>query len=209
MMKFEDEMAAFAKPLFTSLQTETTVDETQRRILAVWLSLITILAEFIDRSQGSICIPKSDREFLKRNLMPPENWTIAACSLNAGSWRAKYRHHALFLGDFSSPAEYFDAVATGRPNNTQISSFGVGHLFVQTFSCPNEKFVLDFRASLNGSGLIQLWPVPGSLWPFSKGSAKFPTQAVLNDNEAPIIADAYNERIKLMTQPPYFGGQIC
>jgi hypothetical protein len=208
MMKFEDEMTAFAKPLFTSLETVTTINETQRRILAVWVSLITILAEFIDRTQGSICIPKSDRAFLKKYLMPPETWTIVACSLNAKSWHAKYRHHASFIGQFSSVAEYYDAVARGRTNNTQISSFGMGHLFVQVFSCPNYRFIDDFRVAFKSRGFVQLWPIPSTFWPFSNRAAKFPTKTVLNDNEAPVIADAFNDRIKFMAQPPHFGGQI-
>lgn len=207
MRKFEDEMTAFAKPIFTSLKTVTMIDKTQQRILAVWLSLITILAEFIDH-RSSVCISDADRKFLKKHLMPPETWAIAVCSSNAKGWYGKYRHHASFVGDFSSLAEYYDAVATGRPNNTQISTFGMGHFFVQIFSCPNKNLVADFCASTRASGLAQLWPPPSVLWRFSKELTKFPAETVLSDNEAAVVADAFDKRMKFMTQPPHFGGKI-
>jgi hypothetical protein len=66
----------------------------------------------------------------------------------------------------------------------------------------------NFVGGSGNSGMLQLWPIPGSLWPFSKGLTKFPTKTALSDNDAPIVADAFNERMKRMSQPPYFGGQI-
>jgi hypothetical protein len=207
MRRFEDEMTAFAKPIFTSLESSIAVDKTHQRVLAVWLSLITILAEFIDH-KTSICITEDDRKFLKKHLIPPHTWAIAVCSSDTKSWYGKYRHHASFVGQFTSLAEYYDAVAIGRPNNTQISTFGMGHLFAQVFSCPDLRIVSDYCAATRASGLVQLWPPPNSLWPFAKGLTQFPTKAVIKDDEAGVIADAFDKRMKFMTQPPHFGGWI-
>lgn len=206
MQKFEDEMVAFAPPIFTSPETEVSLDKIQHRIFAVWISLITVLAEFIDH-RSSVCISEEERHFLKTRLIPPEGWTIVACSQDLLTWSAKYRHHSSFIGQFSSLSEYYDAVAHGRPNNCQISSFGMGKLFIQVFSCPNMRYVADFRSYASTSGLVQLWPLSGRLNPFSRGLTKFPTQTILKDNEVSVVADAYNERLKRLTQPPYFGGQ--
>jgi hypothetical protein len=207
MHDFEDEMNRFAKPLFTSLDV-ITLSQTERRILSVWVSLIVVLAEHIDRSQGSICISQDEKTFIRTRLMPPDTWSIVACSLNSEAWAAKYRHHSLFIGDFRSRAEYDAAVMEGRQNNTQISSLGMGNLFVQAFSCPNPRISADFRATAKSRGLVQLWPSPLAVLAIAERPAKFPTQLILKDESAESAANAFNERIKTMTQPPYFGGQI-
>jgi hypothetical protein len=206
MHKFEDAMLLFAPPIFTSLDSKVSFDRTQQRVFAVWISLITVLAEFTDH-RNSVCISEGERDFLKTRLLPPENWTIVACTQDSPEWYAKYRHHSFFLGDFTSQAEYFGALASGRPNNGQFSSFGMGKLFVQVFSCPNLRQIEAYRIAARGAGLQQIWPIPGRFWPLTKRFAKFPTQTILNDQQANIMADAFNERLKRMTQPPYWGGQ--
>jgi hypothetical protein len=55
MRKFEDEMCSFAKPLFAPPTGDVILDDTKQRILAVWVALITILAEFIDRDSRYLC----------------------------------------------------------------------------------------------------------------------------------------------------------
>ena len=206
MKRFEDEMLKFSRPIFTSLDTITNLDHTQTRVLAVWISLITILAEFIDR-KTSICIPKEDRIFVRKYLRPPDTWTILAMSSDAPSWYAKYRHHASRICNFSGAAEYHAAVASEFPDNTQISTFGMGHLLVQVFSCPNERYVQDYRAGAKSKGALQIWPIRRAFWPFVRCASTFPTKTVLTDYEAGLFADSFNKRIRILTQPPFFGGQ--
>jgi len=92
--------------------------------------------------------------------------------------------------------------------NTQISSFGIGKIFVQVFSCPNLTLVDDFRTAAKSRGLIQLWPLPMGFWPFTKGTAKFPTKVVLDDDAAEIISLAFSERIDaLLSQPANLAGR--
>ena len=202
MRKFEDEMSSFAKPIFAAPNMDVVLDDTKQRIFAAWLALVAILAEYIDH-KGSVCVSKEDRIFLKTRLMPPEdNWTIAACSLSGQKWTHRYRHHSLFIGEFSSVIEYQFAVEEGRTNNTQIASFGMGQLFVQVFSCPNLRLVSSFRDFGKASGLTQIWPIERGFWPLPRRLPKFPTQTVLNDDAADILADDFNERIKILTRPP-------
>lgn len=200
MRRFEDEMTKFAKPIFTSLETVTTLDETQTRVFGVWISLITVLAQFTDHKEG-VSISKEDRAFIKRYLRPPDNWTIIASSSKSKTWYAKYRNYSLGIGDFASPAEQLASIASGRPNNTQISTFGMGKLVVQVFSCPNERYVQDYRAALKKSGMIQIWPVRRRFWPFPKRPPQFPTNAVLDDEQATIFAEAFNDRLRYIADP--------
>jgi hypothetical protein len=187
--------------LFTSV-VDIAIGRQQLQIISGWASLITILAEHIDTSQGSITVPENERLHLKNYLTPSDNWSIFAASLDSKIWNARYRHHSLMLADFANISEYYAAFGQNRPSNTQISSFGIGKIFVQVFSCPNQRFTTHFRIWAEASGLAQLWPIPSGVWP----SAKFPTTLVLKDEAAEELSNAYNDRIKIMTQPPLLGG---
>lgn len=204
MKRIEDEMLLFSKPLFLS-HDRIDLNPRQLRVLAIWISLITVLAEYIGRGRSTISL--ADRTFLKTKLIPPLHWSIIAASLESDVWRAKYRHSTSFIGDFSSREEYFSAVEGGRENNTQLSTFGMGKLFMQVFSCPNERIVSDFEAAARATGFIQIWPISSGIWTFNQRPAKFPSKLILKDEQANEVADAFFERMRIRTSPPYFGGQ--
>src|ERR1700676_3468501 len=67
MKHLEDEMLKFAKPLFMSV-VDIAIGRQQLQIISGWASLITILAEYIDTSQGSITVPESEGCRLGRQL---------------------------------------------------------------------------------------------------------------------------------------------
>jgi hypothetical protein len=204
--KIEDEMKKFADPLFTG-KGEILLDLRQLRVFSIWISVITVLAEYIDTSKSSITVSQSDKDFLRKNLRPPETWTIAACSLDSERWYARYRHQSLFVGQFESRAHYDATVMQRIANNSQISSFGMGRIFVQTFNCPDLRQVQDFRTWVRAASFVLLWPPPMRIWPFAAKSVRFPTNLVLNDDQAEQAAKAFHERLKVMTGPPFFGGQ--
>jgi len=83
----------------------------------------------------------------------------------------------------------------------------MGDVFVQAFSCPNPRRLEEFKIFALTTGLIQWWPVPFRLWPFNEQPTKFPTDLVIDDADADTLADAFHERLMVMTRPPFFGGQ--
>ena len=204
MAKFEDEMVKFSKPIFTS-NDPLRLNDRQVQILSVWLSLIVILAEYIKLPGSSIAISAGDRNFIRSHLTPPENWSIFYASLNSTEWRQKYKRHVLSLNEAPfgvlSPILFTD-------DNTQISSLGMGKIFVQVFTCPVDRIVTDYRIAARARGLSQLWPITGGFWPFTKGSAKFPTKLVLDDDEAEIVADAFHERMRIMLRSAHRGARL-
>jgi hypothetical protein len=206
MQRFEDEMQSFAKPLFILPSAKITLTETQTRVFVVWICLITTLAEYIDTAKVPITISDEDKRHIKKYRVPPETWAVVACSLNSVSWSAKYRRHASFTGKVESVAQHHASVMAGITPNTQISSFGLGGIFVQTFSCPDLIEVQNFRASARATGLLQLWPPPFFVWPFKPRSPKFPTKLVLDDEKAELVADAFAQKLKIMTRAALFGG---
>jgi hypothetical protein len=208
MQRFEDEMLKFSKPVFTS-ETPVAFNSDQMSIFSTWFSLIVILCEYIDLSKGSLTISKDDRRFLQDNLVPPtDTWCIAGCTSNGTRWRHNLRHHALYIGQFTSRAEYDAAVRNGVANNTQLTSCGMGGVFVQAFSCPDTRQVQNFKTFTSNSGLTILWPPSRAVWPLKRGFAQFPTNLAIDDSEADHLADAFKERLEMLTQPPFFGGQI-
>jgi hypothetical protein len=207
MQDVEDAMLKFAKPLFTSLDPAI-LNRYQIRAFVFWITLITVLAEYLDRSRSRVTITKTERDLIRRYRAPPPNWSIVVSSLNSEMWRCKYRNVHKMIFDFQNVGEYLNLKSTYVPN-TQISSFGMGNIFVQVFSCPNERFVDDFRRAAKARGLMRLWPLPSGFWPFTEGTAKFPTKLVLDDDTAEIVADAFSERIDaLISTPPHLSGSV-
>jgi hypothetical protein len=198
MKKFEDEMCLFAKPLFTATET-VTLDLTQIRTMAGWIALITILAEHFDKSKADPTIPQRDIRHLKQKREPPHDWSIFAASSSSKKWFARYHHAPTHVGLFRSLQEYTEAVKTDLKSNTQTSSFGIGRLFIQAFTCPRSSFVSDYRRWAVQGKLAQIWPPPRFIG--IGRPTKFPTDLVLSDETADELAVAYPKRMATLTEP--------
>jgi hypothetical protein len=201
MKAFEDEVEKFGH-LFLTSPDSTLLEEGQVRSLAGWVTLITILAQYIDRARIDITVTRHDLDCIWQRKVPPDHWSIFAASLDGFLWRARYRHRATNISPYAGVQEYLDAVTAGVQANTMVSSFGIGSIYFQVFGCPVPSFVSDYRAVTKQAGLNQLWPLPaGSLWPYAKqGTAKFPTKLVLTDATADELSNTYYERIRRLTK---------
>jgi hypothetical protein len=67
MANFEGEMVKFAKPIFTS-NDNIRLNERQIRIFSVWITLITILAEYLPANNVGPIISHEERQFVKTHL---------------------------------------------------------------------------------------------------------------------------------------------
>ena len=205
MKFFEDEMVKFAKPLFTSYDS-ISLNKPQFMVMAGWISLVTILAEYV--ASKRVTIPQADRYFITKVRRPPNNWVIVVSSLQGHEWKAKYRHHILHATHVDSLSEHYAGFGKDRPNNTQISSFGMGNLFMQVLSCPRQDVVTAFELSAKASGLTQLWPIPLRVLPFMGSAVRFPTKRILNDENAEELSNQFYERLRVMTtQALYHDGR--
>jgi hypothetical protein len=200
MKDFEDKVASFGKPLFAG-GNATVLCEDQVRSLAGWITLVAILAQYIDESRIDIVSTRSDLDCIWKQKVPPDHWSIFAASQNGNVWNARYRSRSTNVADYASVQQFMDTVKAGVDANTQLSSFGIGSLFIQVFICPFPRFVDDYRTVTNEAGLNQIWPLPtGRLWPYHKqGTAQFPTKLVLGDQTAQALADTYYERLNRLS----------
>ena len=94
------------------------------------------MAEYINWSTRNIIINKEERTFIKNITGRLTIGSIFYASLNGPDWTQKYVKDYpelhIHSGSFESPILL-------TPPNTQITSFGMGKLFVQIFTCPVER----------------------------------------------------------------------
>lgn len=197
MSDFEDEMARFAPSLFSSAETVLQLTKGQQRTMAGWVALITILAEHIHKSGRSVTVSKRDVVYLRKHLVPPREWSIFCSTLEGDRWSARWRHRTMALSRFYSEVDFQSKVRSGLPPNTQVTSLGIGRLFIQVFTCPEPSFIADYRRCAVQTKLSQIWPIPTNFLGFTR-PLKFPTNLVLTDEAADELGEAYMNRINEM-----------
>jgi hypothetical protein len=206
MKYFEDEVIKFVRPILSGVPAS--ISHKQIEVLAGWICLIVILSEFIDRSLG---VSTRERIYLKTKKRPPDNWVIVVAGLYGPRWSHYWTHHArnIFVSD--DRHVFFTKTATYLSPNTQITSFGVGKLFVQAISSPHWHILRDFEIAATSRGLTQIWPTPFRfwslplrLWPFSERRTQFPPKLTLTDDVADEIAEAFDNRLEIM-----FGAEVA
>jgi hypothetical protein len=149
MKYFEDEVVKFIKPILAG-SVNVKVTPRQTEILAGWICLITILAEYTKRDGLSISL--HERLYIKKFRKPPTNWAIFVAGLSGLEYSGTYRHISHSIVPNLQVGDHPDLI----PRNTQITSFGAGHLFVQAFSSPYWKVVDDFEIAARARGLTQI-----------------------------------------------------
>lgn len=203
LSRIETEMVKFANPLFTSTAT-VSLNNRQLRIMSIWIGVITILSQYLSRRKSAIIIPDEERNFIRTRLALPPTWSVVGCSMNADAWRARYRRLAIYVGRFDG--HNHSNVLPETKSNSQIASFGMGDLFVQTFRCPDPVHLQTFEISAKATGLAQLWPPPAArFWPFKQRTTKFPTKLIIDDAQADDLANAFYKRLEALAAPPHFG----
>jgi hypothetical protein len=194
MNEFEDEVLKFIKPILRGEEVALTNDQTKS--LAGWLTLIGILSHYMDGSfRDNLPVSASERSFLKKYRIPPDHWSIVAASSTSKKWYQRYRCLATAVVLNEQP---YPATIPGLKNNTHITSFGMGKLFIQIFACPLTRYAVDFEVSARANGFVQIWPIP-SRWLFAKRLPKFPTKLVLDDEGADNAADSFQNRFRYLT----------
>jgi hypothetical protein len=157
------------------------------------------LAEQLRRSSSAIS--DYERKYLKRYRHPPPNWVIFAGNVEGPVWSRNYARQGFgfsLLGGKQAQLVHDAITRFGEPQsyNAQITTLGMGKLYVQAFSCSISNILRDFEIAAKGRGMTRIWPPPLRLRPFSKGLTKFPTKIILTDEEADFVAEAFSARLK-------------
>jgi hypothetical protein len=118
-----------------------TLSRFDQHILASWVAKTVMVAEYVHPTH--IAIPDGHRLGMYASQEPPEGWQIWIAHYAGIKWRnlAIYHH----IGGLANPSAF----------DTQFTSIGMGHLFIQVVSTtvPGAEFAPE-----DGSELRQIWP---------------------------------------------------
>jgi hypothetical protein len=115
----------------------TVMDVHQQEILAAWIAMFVMVAEYFDPYK--VATPQSERDYLMENQKTPPNWKIWFGDLDEKShWPSLLAHFAVPISSSEHVPEVMD---NGFPRpNTQTMTFRVGRLYVHVRSSMTDIF---------------------------------------------------------------------
>jgi hypothetical protein len=149
--------------------------------LAGWIAKTVMVAEFAHPTH--IAIPQDERLWTYAHFLPPTHWSIWLAAYTGTVWRnLAISHHMFALGPRLDPTKIPEPGAVAPPD-TQSTSIGMGHLFIQVVSTTvtNIEFSLEHEAI---GDFQRIWPPSGQdiTWP--------PLRNIL-DPQATYIAESF------------------
>ena len=159
------------------------LDAEAQRLVASWIALKSMVAEYFEPEK--VAVSSSERQYLRDQLKPPENWRIWIGNYERGTWMGQWTHGVVGVHSERSPARDLN-----RPN-TQATTFVVGHLYANVFS--SEVRSLVDGASLGNIGLTKL----AEIWPIREQVIAWPTNP-LGDTDARICATALHDELRTL-----------
>jgi len=133
-----------------------------QKIIAAWAAMCVMTAEYYQ--PDLVAIPFEDRDYLRLYREPPKNWKIWIGRYLRGQWKGYWTHHSVLITE-NIPDPPPDPL---HHPNTQTTTFVVGQLYIQTFSCALPKITDKWSLDRQGPSILsQLWPVKESFiaWP--------------------------------------------
>jgi hypothetical protein len=174
MSGIQNRAKPFLVPLFEG--HFTTLHEHSQRLIAAWIAMATIAAEFDKRLERAI--PDKDREWFAEEHVPPNDTWKIWIGAYFGTPLGFFWHSTLPI---SSPEHIPEG---GDPNfpwaHTQTTTFIVGQLYVHVFSCPIADVVRKVSLGVRGNVVMsQIWPPTDRVFGWPK--------ALLTDRDAQSI----------------------
>ena len=194
MNRYEERCRPFFIPMVKGESVSLT--RANLRDLTTFMSFMIINAEFIHLK--SICIPPSDRLFLRRHNYPPENtWSIFIGFCGENTWRKRCVHQASGCHVVEGPHVAVDPFTL---DNTQVTTMGIGALLVHAVTAPAVRRVQEFQVTSEAMGLTKLWPEHLPLWPFGKRGLVWPLKQHFDAETAEELSNHEARRIQARKQ---------
>jgi hypothetical protein len=157
-----------------NFRRKLTLRETEA--LAAWLASTVALLEL--GSLTSKAIGRDELSSLQRTELPTNGWSIFLAEASGPRWSRLRRYHNFWVADEKPEDEL--------SYNTQITTIGIGRLFVQAFTTPVAEVSSLYRRHAQSLGMDRLWPpraVPSQ-------RVSFPLSLRLTDDSADDIEHA-------------------
>lgn len=181
MGRLQENVRPFLVPMLTGKSIR--LHKRAQTILAAWIAMTTMVAEYVDRELVSV--PQSDRDWLYQHKTAPKCWRIWV----AGGKRQTYALHSHRALIMISPEEEIESVPVDarRAANTQTTTLCLGkHLIVHAMS------------SVVAWSIIRRWKLPApirdlhdQIWPIRAGIVVWPQAHSLNDAGIALLTDNF------------------
>jgi hypothetical protein len=133
----------------------------EQGILAAWVTMFAMVAEFRLRSGDLAAISKDERRRFMETQRPLHNWKIWIGAIGDENWKGRYTHTTLPV--YSSGEIVKRTNNTVPIPNTQTTTFVVNKLYVHAIS----SSVVDLHKQQISTRLVQrIWPLTKTIkWP--------------------------------------------
>jgi hypothetical protein len=160
MSRLQEQVKPILLPMIQGEWPE--ISSWQRRILAAWAVMFTMIAEFADQSTQSSRF--EDRERLRLTLTPPPHWYVWAGLFQPVLWTLGFNHFGWSRPRFVHSYEDVTAIArklTSGPKEMQSTGWVLGKLYLQSFSSIMPDSKMDQDAFAEKHNLRVIWPDDG------------------------------------------------
>ena len=159
-----------AKPILIPLLQGGRISlfKNERLILARWIVMFCMVAEFMDRSGLRIGISQEARTYLKEKGSVPLGWKIWVALLHQNARPSVWIHNTLPIEDIKKKIEIITNEEGIALPNSQTTTFTIGRMLASTFSTPlpgllrKQKMPAELVRQLSASARQQsvgLWPI--------------------------------------------------
>lgn len=198
MSRLQEESKAILEPILTGKATH--LYKRQQTLIAAWIAMTVMVAEFIDRD--SVAVDQEDRVRLKRRKRPPSHWRIWIARGQPPARPPLYYHRAVAFAD-SVPEQELERVKSEAPapSNTQTSTVRFGkHLIVHVMSSSHR----------GARGSIRRWLLPPKLspfifqvWPIQSFRIDWPPERALTTAEIDIVAEDFFDAVRRLMRDQF------
>lgn len=148
-------------------------------ILATWVTMFAMVAEFRLRSGELAAISEAERKEFMASRLPLKNWKIWIGAIDDETWRGRYVHTTLPV---YSASDVEKRTSDGVPiPNTQTTSFVVNKLYVHAIS----SSVVDLHRQQISTKIVQ------RIWPLFTKIIKWPPRYFLDSQDAEWLSMAF------------------
>jgi hypothetical protein len=162
MSRLQTQVKPILLPMIQGHWPET-MSAWDRRGLAAWATMFTMVAEFSDPNTQTIDF--TARERLRLTIEPPDGWYVWVGLTRCVLWRMGFNHFAwgkptvVWPSSGQSEQEALAAAAlTTTKKQMQCTGFVVGPVFIQTVSSSEPGLKIDAAAFAKRHGLRVVWP---------------------------------------------------
>lgn len=183
MSKLQEDTKPILLPLI--LGQNSLLTRKSQSTLSAWIAMLTMVAEFLDKTGTRIAISPNDRLFLRTKLTAPPSMKIWIGYYEKDNWPAVWAHATFPVGSEGIVPRRSE-LGVDFPN-TQTTTFVIGKLYAHILSSDIVSLVRSNDMKGNARKLLY------RIQPVRSSPLGWPPSLKLSDQDADAIASAFSE----------------